>query len=192
MLAKPKAAAAGVLLALTAVAVGTALAISLRRFSHQGEAADALSAPPPLPAMSGTLTKAVDPKAVFQRAFWRRPAEDDQILHAERREWTDGGNGNGNGGGSEITHWQWFLAIRPGTAFTAWLKESNPFGLQPRGEAVSFHTYASVPVWFPESAAPDTYEIHQAAGGHMTLLFSRQQNLLYATDAGQGFQKSAQ
>lgn len=184
MMPKPQAAVAGALIALTAAAVGVALAIFLQRSKTPEAAAAVHPVPAPLPVMAGTLTKAEDPKAVFQRAFWRSPAADDEILHAERREWSDEGR--------ETTHWQWFIALRPGRAFSAWLKDSNPFALQPRREAVSFRTYASAPAWFPESADPDTYEIHKAPGGQMTLLFSRQQNLLYATDAGTGFQKSVQ
>ncbi|MES2705814.1 MAG: hypothetical protein V4726_04350 [Verrucomicrobiota bacterium] len=164
--------------ALAVIAAGTVAAL-LRGTRPLPESA---STAPPMPPMAGTLTRGEDPKAVFQRAFWRRPAEEDHILHAERREWADEGK--------ETTHWQWFIAMEPGAAFTAWLKESNPFALQLRRENVSFRTHANVPAWFPAAAAPDAYEIHQAEGGQMTLLFSRQQNLLYATDAGKGFQKS--
>ena len=131
----------------------------------------------PLPAPAAVTA---DTAQIFQRAFWRRAATDDKILHAERREWKDG---------AEVSHWQWFLAVEPGAALKDWLVR-NPLRLQPVTQRVSFQIYAAAPEWFPRGTAPEEYEIHQAVGGRMTLLFSRNQNLLYATDAGQGFQKS--
>ena len=133
----------------------------------------------PLPAPSAVTT---DTAQIFQRAFWRRADADDKILHAERREWKDG---------TEVSHWQWFVSVEPGAALKEWLGR-NPFRLHPVTESVTFSTFAAAPVWFPRGAAPGTYEIHQAASGSMTLLFSRNQNLLYATAAGKGFQKSVQ
>ena len=131
----------------------------------------------PLPPPTATLTNTA---GVFSRAFWRRAAADDKILHAERREWKDG---------AEVSHWQWFVTVEPGAILKEWLGK-NPFRLQPVTQRVTFNHYAAAPEWFPRTAAADEYEIHQTAGGSMTLLFSRNQNLLYATDAGQGFQKS--
>jgi hypothetical protein len=34
-----------------------------------------------------TLEKSFPPELVFRRAFWRRPACEDRILHAALREW---------------------------------------------------------------------------------------------------------
>lgn len=44
--------------------------------------------PPDVPSDTSPTTTLSDPVAVFQRAFWKRPAADDKILHAERREWS--------------------------------------------------------------------------------------------------------
>ena len=49
---------------------------------------------------------------VFQKAFWKRPTDDDRILHAERREWS---------GEDGISRWQWFIAVQPSRQLTAYL-----------------------------------------------------------------------
>src|SRR5687768_14837771 len=60
---------------------------------------------------------------VFQRAFWRRPAPADRILHAERRQWQTSGGA--------VEKWQWFIAVEPSAAFRDWLLKENPFQLVP-------------------------------------------------------------
>ena len=61
-----------------------------------------------------------DPAIVFQKAFWKRPTSEDQILHAERREWQsqDG-----------LSKWQWFITVKPGPALVAHLITDNAFML---------------------------------------------------------------
>lgn len=130
-------------------------------------------------------TTSTDNAAVFQKAFWRRPGEDDRILHAERREWRDG---------EGVSQWQWFLAVEPSPALVKHLREDNAFGLAPdksgsapdAGPAGSFH---QAPAWFP--AAADGFDVFHSPSGGLRLLFSKSANQLYATDSGHGFRPGA-
>src|SRR6187397_2142386 len=45
-----------------------------------------------------------DPLKIFQKAFWRSPNANDQILHAERREWP---------GEDGVGKWKWFIVLQP-------------------------------------------------------------------------------
>ena len=123
-----------------------------------------------------TKTANHDATAVFQRAFWRRPAADERILHAERIEWADPQNG--------VAKWQWFIAVEPGAEFKTWLREKNPFSL---AAADSFQSPADTrhPAWFPASATSGDYEIHH--GDTMCVLFARDGGRIYATASGHGF-----
>ena len=127
----------------------------------------------------GTLAMNIEPAEVFKRALWRRPASDDKILHAERREWTkDSSHG--------VAHWQWFLAIEPGPALKKWLREQNPFAVHP----ASAPDIKGAPAWFPQDYS--NYEIH--AGGttaRLVFLYSQDRKTLYATGSGTGFTPGA-
>ena len=57
---------------------------------------------------------------VFRRAFWRTPAAEDRILHAERREWADD---------EGVARWDWFLEVEPSAELRNWLQQDNPFAL---------------------------------------------------------------
>lgn len=126
-----------------------------------------------------TLRTIDDPQEVFQRAFWRRPTADDRILHAERREWVSVEDG--------VRRWQWFLAVEPGAALDQWLREENAFGLAKVTNATPFDGFAPLPSWFPKKEKLARYEIHQAAGQRMKLIFDPAKDVLYAADAGHGF-----
>lgn len=118
------------------------------------------------------LTTATDPELVFRKAFWRHPTSDDNILHAERREWsTDDG----------VSKWQWFIAVEPGPKLLDWLK-TNPFSLAPTKSAGGFERE---PDWFPKSSAE--FHIQRNAAGNLILMLSADQKRLYATDSGLGF-----
>ncbi|HWB02358.1 MAG TPA: hypothetical protein VG796_04990 [Verrucomicrobiales bacterium] len=123
-----------------------------------------------------------DSEEVFKRALWRRPSSEDKILHAERREWTEG-NGKGT------AHWQWFLAIEPGAALKAWLREQNPFSVQPVA-STSVPVIRSAPEWFPNDYSGC---IVQTGGsqGNLVFLISRKGNTMYATGSGTGFMPGA-
>ena len=118
------------------------------------------------------LTTNTDPTQVFQKAFWRRPTSDDQILHAERREWSaeDG-----------VQKWQWFIAVRPGPQLLEWL-DTNPFSMAISSSA---NEIEKPPQWFPNS--PKDLTIHKNTGGSFVLMLSSDRKNLYATDSGHGF-----
>jgi hypothetical protein len=136
------------------------------------------SDPPDLPDL--TLQTTREKAEIFRRAFWRDPTPDDQILHAERREWLNEKD--------SVRQWQWFIAIKPGPALTTWLREQNPFSLA-KSETARLQTRSSVPSWFPKN--PGDHEVHQSPTGGMTLVFDHKRNLLYATDTGHGFTLAA-
>lgn len=133
--------------------------------------------PPPQATTTSTadgmsLTTETDPALVFQKAFWRRPTGDDQILHAERREWSTADG---------LQKWQWFIAVSPGPQLLEYLK-TNPFSLSVTPSAGKIE---NPPVWFAKSAAD--FQIQQNSLGRFILMLSADGKSLYATDSGSGF-----
>lgn len=124
-----------------------------------------------------------DAAEVFRRAFWREPAPDDRILHAERREWVSEENGG-------VRRWQWFLAVRPGPAFSTWLREGDAFRLAPANRA-DLERLRALPAWFPRPDQVAACEIQRTADQGLTIIFDPAKNVLYATDAGHGFAVAA-
>jgi hypothetical protein len=122
-----------------------------------------------------TLTTTNDSILVFQKAFWRYPQAEDEILHAERREWSNPKEG--------VKKWQWFLMIRPGPELRAWL-ESNPFLLASVSPPKPITGFAPSPTWF--KTAGDSALRHQSNHEHFTISFSPDYQVVYATDAGFG------
>jgi hypothetical protein len=118
------------------------------------------------------LTTATDPESVFKKAFWRRPAGNDKIRQAERREWSseDG-----------VQKWQWFIAVSPGPELLEWLK-TNPFSL---ATTQSTGSLEKPPEWFPKPSSG--FLIQKNAEGRFILMLSTDQKQLYATDSGSGF-----
>jgi hypothetical protein len=118
-----------------------------------------------------------DPVKVFQRAFWASPTDDDEILHAERREWSDT---------QGVRKWQWFLVVEPSAALLKRLRDDNAFGLAPASSAADI---ADAPKWF----AFDAKEIvvMKSPSSEMQLIFSKGGKLLHATDSGLGFRPGA-
>jgi len=113
-----------------------------------------------------------DNTAIFRQAFWKNPGPEDQILHAERREWSaaDG-----------LKKWQWFIVVKPSPLLAKYLREDNAFSLV-QSEAVGIPNDA--PSWFRHDA--DKIDLHlKSPMGGMSLAFS--DDLLYATDSGDGF-----
>ena len=141
----------------------------------------AVTAPPPEqpPEEKITLHTNEDATEVFRRAFWRDPTAEDHILHAERHEWAGKENG--------VRRWQWFIAVQPGPALVAWLRESNPFNLLKVDRVRSFEGFGPTPGWFPTPGDLAGCEIQQSAGKGMTIIFNAEKNLIYATDDGSGF-----
>lgn len=127
----------------------------------------------PVDAANGMkLSTNTDPVEVFRRAFWRHPTDDDQILNAERREWS---------GESGVQKWQWYITVRPGSQLLEWL-ENNPFSMKISTSQVEIE---SPPAWYPHPT--DSCKVYVNAEGGFVLVFSADRNLLYATDSGLGF-----
>lgn len=118
-----------------------------------------------------------DPALVFQKAFWKRPASDDRILHAERREWTEEG---------ETSRWQWFIEVEASPALERHLITENAFAL---GRSAAPVVPEGAPAWF--SADPRGAMVMTAAGGTMQLIFHPETRRLQACGAGGGFRKGA-
>lgn len=125
----------------------------------------AVEAPP-----TTTLT---DPVEVFQKAFWRRPAADDRIRHAERQEWKDD---------TGVSLWRWFIVVKPSPELVKYLRETNPFNLVATNAA---NPVKDAPKWFTFSSG--AVDVLRASQGGMQLVFHEKEGLLYATDSGGGF-----
>lgn len=120
-----------------------------------------------------------DAEQVFRRAFWRHPANEDIIHHAERREWSETSS-------QDIRRWQWFLQVSPGAELLDALRNEAKFGLTPTTAPRSWSSLAPPPRWFPPRNSLDGYQIYQSPRGGMTLFHQPEKNLLFATDEGHG------
>lgn len=153
-----------------------------RRDPAAGAAASPVTAlPPPKPDAHG-LALERDHAAVFQRAFWRRPASDDRILHAERRDWLDAASG--------VEKWQWFIAVQPSAAFREWLIKDNPFELVAVAPDAAPVDISSPPAWFPPAAELARFARYRNREGRYLVFHDVTTHRLYATDAGGGFAAS--
>ncbi len=136
------------------------------RYVEKSEEPEVLPESPPLNVTS-------DPVKIFQKAFWRSPAADDEILHGERREWL---------GPDGLEKWQWFLVVKPSPGLVKYLRDDNAFGLV---TADAMPEIVDPPAWF----AFKTPEVRRmkAPTANLMFIFSKSGNLLYATDSGGGF-----
>ncbi len=130
----------------------------------------------PKGAVEGKVKATADHEAIFKRAFWRRPAAGDRILHAELSEWSDG---------VDVSRWQWSIEVEPSPELKRWLQERNPFSLAASDTRQLSAGATAPPAWFPDSA--EDYEIHRSADGRMSLLVGKRRNVLFATASGFGF-----
>lgn len=130
-----------------------------------------------LPPPTSTNANATE---VFQRAFWKRPTENDKILHAERREWADGDG---------VDRWQWFIVVDPSAELAGYLHEQNPFGMSAPKEPVVLPS-EQVPEWFPKSA--DGFVVQQTSDRQMIFLLEADSGRLFATSQGRGFAKAVE
>ena len=160
--------------AILVAAAGAAAWLATR-----GQSPPPVAAAEPASLHPGHMVLSGEAGDVFRRAFWRRPAPEDKILHAERREWTEDANAG-------ISRWQWFLAVEPGPELVKWLRGDNAFGLRP---AVAVEA-PRPPAWFPRDTRDFTIFAGRSPGG-LTLLFSPDNRTLYATAAGKGFAPGA-
>jgi hypothetical protein len=153
---------------------GTACWILAAKYAPNGEPSAAAESEPP-PSEPEVLVLKTEGPEVFRRAFWRRPSEEDVILGAERREWSDS---------KGVTRWQWFLEVEPSAELQSYLLEENAFQLAAAPDGIDLRK-AERPDWFP-GRLPD-FEAYQSPSGDMTVFFDPESNHLYATSAGGGF-----
>ena len=164
-----------ILAGAAAVLVVTYFAVS--RWNPWGSAAAPVQ-PGGIAWRQGAPTTIVtDSAEIFKRAFWRRPGNEDEILHAERHEWSDAGG---------LQRWQWFLVVKASPKLIKDLRDDNAFGLVP-GSTVSVTPEA--PDWFVFK--PEEFSIFQSPQSGMRLMFSKTGNTLFATDSGLGFRPGA-
>lgn len=131
---------------------------------------------PPIIWQGAPPTRTVtDAEEVFKRAFWRRPSAEDEILQAERYEWSDA---------EGVVRWQWFLVVKPSAGLLKDLRDDNSFGLVP---AASASAVPESPAWFIYK--PAEVLIMQSPGTGLRLMFAKSDNILYATASGGGFTK---
>jgi hypothetical protein len=135
-------------------------------------------AAPPETTPAESLEKSFPPELVFRRAFWRRPAPDDRILHADRREWSDA---------QGVTRWQAFLAVEPGPALREWLA-TNPFSLATVPSPA--REIPNPPDWFPKNL--DGFTIQKSPVGNTAILTAAGGSPVYFTDHGKGFARPAE
>ncbi len=120
-----------------------------------------------------------DGAEIFKRAFWRQPAVGDEILHAERHEWSDAGG---------LLRWQWFLVVKASPGLIKYLRDDNAFGLAPAA-TMAAAAVAEAPSWFNYETDDVTTLMGPDSG--LRLMFSKSGNRLYATAAGRGFARGA-
>ncbi|MDA7663628.1 hypothetical protein OAL53_02270 [Akkermansiaceae bacterium] len=117
-----------------------------------------------------------DAEEIFKKALWRKPSPEDEILHAERHEWSDD---------EGVSRWQWFLVIEASPDLIKYLRDDNAFGLIPgRADPIS-----EAPAWFTFN--PADVSVLKAPHSGMQLMFSKSGNSVYAKANGLGFSKGA-
>lgn len=156
--------------------VVAALASSGCRREGAENVAEKSEAPVVLPE-SPPWTVTSDPVKIFQKAFWRSPAAEDEILHGERREWL---------GEDGVGKWQWFLVVKPSPELVKYLRDDNAFGLV---SADAMPELVDPPAWFTFKS--HEVELLKAPTANLSLIFSKTGDLLYATDSGDGFRPGA-
>lgn len=134
---------------------------------------------PPVVTWQGVLPTLTmtDAEEIFKKAFWRRPAADDEILHAVRHEWSDEAG---------LLRWQWFLAVKASPGLIQYLRDENAFGLVPSSP---MPVMTEAPAWFGYD--PEKVVVLQSPQSAMQLIFSTHGNMLHATASGRGFTRGA-
>jgi hypothetical protein len=118
-----------------------------------------------------------DAEEIFKKAFWRRPAADDEILHAVRHEWSDEGG---------LLRWQWFLVVKASPGLVRYLRDDNAFGLAPAG---SPSVIPEAPAWFRFDPA-EVVRL-QSPQSALQLIFSNHDSTIHATASGRGFTRGS-
>ena len=155
--------------ALTVGFIGWRMASPEKTSDRSNTTSLTYDSPPP-------TTTNTNPTEVFQKAFWKRPTPEDQILNAERREWQDKDG---------LSKWQWFIAVKPSPALVDHLITDNAFMLVKAAKPLP----AELPEWFQPPA--ETVTNYTNPGGTFHILWDKEKNLLHATDSGSGFRPGA-
>lgn len=121
-----------------------------------------------------TLT---DGNEIFHKAFWRRPSAEDEVLHGERHEWSDA---------QGLVKWEWFLVVKASPALLKDLLDDRFFRLMPES---SLARPPQAPAWF--NFAPGGVYVFQSRSSRLRLIIRNSDQMLYATDSGQGFTEGA-
>ena len=117
---------------------------------------------------------------VFQRAFWRRPSDQEQIVNAERRHWFGGAD-------ESVERWQWFIEVKPGADFQDWLLNENPFDLVIQAAQSPLPDASASPDWMPPAQSLAHFVHYRKRGGNFHVFLDPKTQRLYATDSGGGF-----
>lgn len=123
------------------------------------------------PAAAPVKFAAAEPIAIFQRAFWKRPAADDHILHASQWEQPDASGAQ-----------RWFISVRPSPALVQRLRDGDAFGLVASAKG---GMPEEAPEWF--KFVPADMEPWVSLTGGMRVYFSKNGGPLYATGTVSGF-----
>lgn len=140
---------------------------------------DFAAAPEPVARWQGgpptrTLT---DGNEIFHKGFWRRPYAEDEVLHGERHEWSDA---------QGLVKWEWFLMVKASPALLKDLLDDRFFRLMP---VSSLARPPQAPPWF--DFVPGEVYVLQSRSSRLRLIIRNSDQMLYATDSGQGFAKGA-
>lgn len=166
---------------MVSLALVSAAAFAVWRVESNRSAAASVAGAIRLPAKPDAdgLAREIDPAAVFQRAFWRRPTFGDKILHAERRDWLDAFSG--------VEKWQWFIAVEPSAGLRDWLLKENPFELVAVPSGTELAPLSSPPAWFPRASELAAFTRYRNREQRFFVFHDTTTNRLYTTDAGGGF-----
>jgi hypothetical protein len=142
---------------------------------------DSKPTPEPKPGDSASETAPIwTSEEIFRRAFWRHPTKTDRIRNAQRREWATASE-------PDIQRWQWFIELNPSPELLHSLRDPETFGLLPADIPRPWLSDASpVPDWFPTATSPG-FKVLQTPAGGLTVLYRPLDNVLFATDSGNGF-----
>ncbi len=170
------------LLWLVAV-LAAGLWLLLRAFPREEARRASYTASVPVPP-GQTLRDDWPAEEVFRRAFWRHPGAGDRIVHAVRLEWS---------GDDGVSRWAWFLQLHPGSELLRDLRDPATFGLAPSPHPRPWlPDDLPAPDWFLRPPDKLSTEILQHPSQSLTLFYRPSENLLFASDHGQGFARPLQ
>lgn len=165
---------------VVAAAAVAAVIVGLTLRNRPAAAGTAETASPAIPLPEGQrLQDNWPPEEVFRRAFWRHPQADDRIVDAVRYERSDDDG---------VNRWAWFIKLHPGPQLLRDLRVPETFGLiaveSPRPWLPDD---LSPPDWYLASTGDSHVQVFQHPSQALTLIYRPAENLLLASDHGEGF-----